>query len=97
MNTMVASFFSFQVEGKKKHKGKKNHREDEKCIKGRELTIFLSFLHLGSSAPLAFSSTCSFTVELSTFCKPCVSHLLEALCYSSLGVLLSSGDGMNGK
>jgi hypothetical protein len=47
MNTMVASFFSFQVEGKKKHKGKKNHREDEKCIKGRELTIFLSFLHLG--------------------------------------------------
>ncbi len=52
----------------------------------------------------------SFNVELSTFFKPCVSHLFEALCYSSLGALLfealcysslgallSSGDGVSGK
>jgi hypothetical protein len=29
--------------------------------------------------------------------KPCVSHFLEALCYSSSGVVPSSGDGVNRK
>jgi len=42
----------------------------------------------GMNVPLAFSSPHSFNVELSTkFFKPCVSHLLKALCYSSLGAL----------
>jgi hypothetical protein len=34
-------------------------------------------LHLGWNTPLAFSSSRSFNVELSTFLKPCVSCLLE--------------------
>jgi hypothetical protein len=42
-------------------------------------------------------SSCFLLVELSTFLKPCVSRLLEALCYSSLGALVSFGDGMSGK
>jgi hypothetical protein len=54
-------------------------------------------LHLGWSTLLAFSSPHSFNVELFTFLKPCVSRLLEALCYSSLGALSSCGDGMSGK
>jgi flagellar biosynthesis protein FlhB len=39
------------------------------------------------SALLAFSSPHSFNVELSIFLKPCVSCLLEVLCYSSSGAL----------
>jgi hypothetical protein len=49
------------------------------------------------STSLAFSSPRSFNVKLSTFLKPCVSCLLEALCYSSLGVLVSFGDGESRK
>jgi hypothetical protein len=63
----------------------------KKCRERRELTFLLLLLHLGWSAPLAFSSPCSFNVELSTFLKPCVSCLLEIMCYSSLTTLLSSG------
>jgi hypothetical protein len=36
-------------------------------------------------------------VELFTFFKPCVSYLLEALCYSSLEAFLSIEDEMNEK
>jgi hypothetical protein len=54
-------------------------------------------LHLGWNAPLAFSFPHIFNIELSTFLKPCVSLLLEALCYSSSGALPSFGDGVNGK
>jgi hypothetical protein len=53
--------------------------------------------HLEWSTSLAFSSPHSFNVKLSTFLKPCVSRLLEALCYSSLGILVSSGDGESRK
>jgi hypothetical protein len=52
---------------------------------------------LGWSTPLTFSFPHSFNIELSTFFKPCVSRLLEVLCYSSLGALPSYGDGMSGK
>jgi len=38
---------SSQIEEKKKHKGRKNHREEKKCREGRELTFLLSLLHLG--------------------------------------------------
>jgi hypothetical protein len=62
-----------------------------------ETYLFFSFLHLGWSVVLTFSFLCSFNIELSTFLKPCVSRLLEAMCYSSLGALLSYGDGMNVK
>jgi hypothetical protein len=48
-------------------------------------------LHLGWNAPLVFSSPHSFNVEFSTFLKPCVSRLLEALCYSSSGALSRFG------
>jgi hypothetical protein len=54
-------------------------------------------LHLGWSALLAFSSSHSFNVELSTFFKPCVSCLFEDLCYSSLGAFPTSRDGVNNK
>jgi hypothetical protein len=33
-----------------------------------------------------------FNIEVSTFFKPCVSHLLKALCYSSLRAFPTSGD-----
>jgi hypothetical protein len=52
---------------------------------------------LGWNTPLAFSSPHSFNIELSTFLKPCVSCLLETLCYSSSRALSSSGDGMSKK
>ncbi len=68
-----------------------------KCKKGRELTFLLSLLHLGESIPLAFSFAHSFNIEFSTFLKPYVSYFLEALCYSSSGVLPSSRDGMSGR
>jgi len=88
----VASF-SFQAKEKKeKHKEKK-----KKLQKGREITFLFSILHLGSRARLTFSSSHSFNIELSTFLKPCVSHLLKALCYSSSRALPSSRDGMSGK
>jgi hypothetical protein len=51
---------------------------------------------LGWSALLAFSP-CFFNIELSTFLKPCVSHFLKNLCYSSSRALPSSGDGVSGK
>jgi hypothetical protein len=52
---------------------------------------------LGWSTPFAFSFPHSFNIELFTFLKPCVSRLLEALCYSSSGAFPSSGDEMRGK
>jgi hypothetical protein len=52
---------------------------------------------LGWNVPFAFSSPHSFDVELSTFLKLCVSHFLEALCYSNSKALSSFGDGMNWK
>jgi hypothetical protein len=54
-------------------------------------------LCLGWSTPLAFSSPCSFNFELSTFLKLCVSHLIKALSYSSLGTLPSSCYRVNRK
>ncbi len=90
-------FFSSRREKKITQKKKKNHRGKKKCREGRELTFLFSLLHLGWSAPLDFSSPHSFNIELSTFLKPCVSRLPEALCYSSLGALPSSGDGVSGK
>jgi len=39
----------------------------------------------GMKRSFAFSSPISFNIELFTFLKPCVSYLLEALCYSSFG------------
>jgi hypothetical protein len=83
---------SSQVEEKKK-----KHREKKKFREGRELTFLLSLMCLGWNTPFTFSSPCSFNVELSTFLKPCVLCLLEALSYSSWGALPSSSDGMSGK
>ncbi len=83
-------------EKKWKHK-KKTMEEKKKCRKGREITFLLLLLHLGWSALFALSSPCSFNFELSTFLKPCVSCLLEALSYSSSGALPSSGNGVSGK
>jgi hypothetical protein len=44
----------------------------------KEGAYLLSLLHLGWSTPLVFSSPHSFNVELSTFLKPCVSHLFQS-------------------
>jgi len=68
-----------------------------KCKERRELTFLLLLLHLGWSIPLTFPSPHSFNVELSTFFKFCVSHFFEVLCYSSLRVISSFGDGMSRK
>jgi hypothetical protein len=76
---------------------KNTKKRKKKCRERRELTFLLLFLHLGGSTLLAFSSPCSFNVELSTFLKPCVSCLLEVLCYSNSRALPSFGDGMNEK
>ncbi len=83
---------------KKKRKTKRKEKktlEKKKCKERREITFFL--LHLGWNTPFAFASSHSFNVELSTFLKPCVSCLLEALCYSSSGALPSSEDGVGRK
>ncbi len=78
-------------------KGKKNHKEEKNCRERKELSFLLLLLHLGWNITLFFSSPHSFNNELSTFFNPCVSHLFKALCYSSLGALLSFGDGMSEK
>jgi hypothetical protein len=39
-------FFS-SIRKDKKHKEKKNYREEKKCQEGRELTFLLPLLHLG--------------------------------------------------
>jgi hypothetical protein len=49
-----------------------------------------------SSFASTFGMKHSSYLFLSTFLKPCVSRLLKALCYSSSGALLSSGDGVTG-
>jgi len=54
-------------------------------------------LCLGWSSLLAFSSPCSFNLELSTFFKLRVSCLIKALSYSSLGTLPSSCYGVSRK
>ncbi len=83
---------------KQKKRKKNTKKKKKKCKEKRELTFsrfciwvkvffLLSLLHIPST----------FNVELSTFLKPCVSCLLEALCYSSSGALLSSGDGVTRK
>jgi hypothetical protein len=82
---MVSSFQA--KEKKRKHKGKKNHKFFFKCKEGKELTFLLFFAFgMKHSSCLLLS-----TVELSTFLKPCVSRLLEALSYSS------SRDEVSGK
>jgi hypothetical protein len=54
-------------------------------------------LHLGWSVFLAFSFPHSFNIELSTFFKPCVSHLFKALYYSSSRALEMEWIGNEGK
>jgi hypothetical protein len=84
------SFQKKKKKKKKKNKTKKNktqrkktHRKEKKCKEGRELTF--------SSLVSAFGMKHSSCLFFSTFLKPCVSRLLEALCYSSLGALPSFG------
>jgi hypothetical protein len=71
-------FFSIRRK-KRKTQRKKNHRGKKKCKEGKALIFLLLLLHLGRSAPLAFSSPHSFNVELSTFVKPCV-YISSKLC-----------------
>ncbi len=85
----------FKQKKRKKYNGKKNHREEKKCRERRELTFLFLFLHLEWSTRLAFSFLGSFNVELSSFLKPCVSHLFEGLGYSSSGALSNSRDGVS--
>jgi hypothetical protein len=71
-------FFFSRIE-KKKHRGKKNHKEEKK-MQRREGTYLSSFdfaflLPSPRHVPSKLSSPPSF--------KPCVSHLLEVLGYSS--------------
>ncbi len=80
-----------------KQKKRKKTQRKKKCKEGRELTFLLLLLRLGWSTPFAFFSPRSFNVKLSTFLKPYVSRLLKALCYSSLGALLSSRDRVSRK
>jgi hypothetical protein len=80
-----------------KRKQKHTHTKKKKCKEGRDLTFLLLLLHLEWNILLAFSSAHSFNIELSTFLKPWVSQLVEALCYSSLGDVPNSWDGMSGK
>jgi hypothetical protein len=96
---LVSSPSSFQTKTKKERRRRKKKKtiEEKKCRDGRELTFLLSLLHLGQNTPLAFSTSCSCNFEFSTFLKPCVSCLLEALCYSSSGALPSSGDEVSTK
>ncbi len=82
-------------------KGKKKHRE-KKCKEGWGLILPLSLLHLGWSAPLAFSFPHPFDVEFFMFLEHWALHLSQALCrktlcYSSSGALLSFGDGVSRK
>jgi hypothetical protein len=86
-DTIVFFFSSKRKE--KKQAEKKNIEKKKICKKRRELTFFSHFY--------IWDETLFFNVKLSTFFKPCVSRLLEALCYSSSKALLSSGDGMNEK
>jgi hypothetical protein len=67
-----------------------------KCSSCLLFSMFLQLLRLGWNIPLAFFPR-SFNIELSTFLKPCVSHLLKVLRYSRLGALLSFGNGMRRK
>jgi hypothetical protein len=98
-------FFLKQKKRKKKKKEKKIIEKKKSEEKGGSLPFFSRFCiwdeALLQLSPLHIPSTLSpppsFNIEPSTFLKPCVSRLLEALCYSSLGALPSSGDGMNGK
>jgi hypothetical protein len=84
MTTIVVAFFS--------SRRKQTHR-NKKAKEGRELTFLLMLLHLGWNTALAFSSPCSFNVELCTFLKPCVSCLFKVLSYSSSGALAMEWGG----
>jgi hypothetical protein len=98
MKEKTMAFFSSQAEEKKRktQRKKKTIEKEKNAEKGGSLPFFSRFC-IWDEAPLAFSSPPSFNIELSTFLKPCVSRLLEALCYSSSGTLLSFGDGVSKK
>ncbi len=83
-------------------KKKKKNTEKKKCKEGWGLILPFLLLHLGWSAPLAFSSPHPFNVEFFMFLEYWALHLSQALCrktlcYSSSGALLSFGDGMSKK
>jgi hypothetical protein len=68
---------SFSSQTQRRQNTQKNNKK--KPIERKELTFFLSLLHLGWNTPLAFSSPWSFNVELSTFLS-LVSHVSLKLC-----------------
>jgi hypothetical protein len=43
----LLGIFLSSIRKERKTQRKKNHKEEKKCRKGRELTFFLSLLHLG--------------------------------------------------
>jgi hypothetical protein len=72
-------------------------RKEKKKMQRKEGTYLSSLTFAFGMKHSSFSSPHSFNLELSTFLKPCVSCLLEVLCYSSSEALPSFGDGMSGK
>jgi len=93
---MMMSSSSQVEEKKRKHGEKKNHKEGKNVEKGGNLVSFLNFA-FGMKCFFCLLLSTFFNVEHSTFLKPCVSHFLEGLCYSSLGALSSFGDGVSRK
>jgi len=85
----IAIIFFFSSRKKEKKPRKKKHKK-EKQMQKREGAYL-------SSPTSTFGMKHSFCLLLSTFLKPCVLRLLEALSYSSSGALPSSGDGVSGK
>jgi hypothetical protein len=79
---MASTYFQAESKKKKKTQRKKMQRRER---------IYLS------SLTSTFKMKWSSWLLLFTFLKPCVSCLLEALCYSSSGALPSIGDGVSGK
>jgi hypothetical protein len=90
---MTSSYF--QAEKKKeKHREKKTIEKKKMQRKEGAYLSFLAFA-FGMKCSSSLLSPRSFNVELFTFLKPCVLHILQALCYSSSKALPSSRDGVN--
>jgi hypothetical protein len=81
---------------RKQNKTQIKRKSIEKKMQKREGAYLSSPAFVFGMKPIAFSPR-SFNIELSTFLKPCVLRLLEALSYSSSGALPGSGNGVSGK